>query len=109
MKINVAKMLPEEPLRNILPYIKRGFPLLESLTLPRSRQGLAASRQSLHGHSSNVRVFNKKRPLASRLANEHFIISIVRLTQSQRDHSIILATRPEPTVRPPSRSLDSRL
>ena len=69
----------------------------------RSRYGLAASRQSLHGHSSNVRVFNKKCPSASKLANGHFIISIVRLTQSQRDYSMIVATRPDPTVRPPSR------
>ena len=35
------------------------------------------------------------------------LLFIVRLTQSQRDYSMIVATRPEPTVRPPSRSLDS--
>ena len=50
------------------------------------------------------RVFNKKCPSASKLANGHFIISIVRLTQSQRAYSMIIATRPEPTVVPPSRS-----
>ena len=31
------------------------------------------------------------------------LLFIVRLTQSQRDYSMIVATRPEPTVRPPSR------
>ena len=31
------------------------------------------------------------------------LLFIVRLTQSQRDYSMIVATRPDPTVRPPSR------
>lgn len=35
------------------------------------------------------------------------LLFIVRLTQSQRDYSMIVATRLEPTVRSPSRSLDS--
>ena len=31
------------------------------------------------------------------------LLFIVRLTQSQRDYSMIVATRPDPTVLPPSR------
>ena len=31
------------------------------------------------------------------------LLFIVRLTQSQRAYSMIVATRPEPTVLPPSR------
>ena len=36
------------------------------------------------------------------------LLFIVRLTQSQRDYSMIVATRPEPTVRPPSRIANVR-
>ena len=42
-------------------------------------------------------------PGCKQACTRHFIISIVRLTQSQRDYSMIVATRPDPTVRPPSR------
>lgn len=37
------------------------------------------------------------------------LLFIVRLTQSQRDYSMIVATRPDPTVRPPSRTLGNAL
>ena len=43
-----------------------------------SRYSLVASRQSLHGHSSNVRVFNKKCPSASKLANGHLRTLIIK-------------------------------